>query len=116
MDEKPSVSEESTLIAQSLRDYEERNPIKEGRYAAKRIFSGAKAQITEIAFDADVELKEHTARTPILVQVIDGEVDFTVGGTKTPLGVGGCIFVEANVIHAVYAAAPARITVTFLNS
>lgn len=105
----------STLIATNLQDYVQRNPIKPGKYSAKRIFAGEQAQITEIAFDAGVELPDHKARTPILVQVIDGAVDFTVNGQVHHLAVGGSIFVEADLMHAVYAKDPARITVTFLS-
>lgn len=112
---KESTHAESTLIARSIQDYIERNPIKPGKYAAKRIFAGEKVQITEIAFDAGVELPDHKARTPILVQVIEGSVDFTIGDQLHSLAVGGLLHLEADIMHAVYAAAPARITVTFLS-
>ncbi|WP_313811326.1 cupin domain-containing protein [Glutamicibacter sp.] len=110
------TSADAQLIANSLADYGQGNPIKSGKYAAKRIFSGEKAQITEIAFDAGVELADHMARTPILVNVIEGEVDFRVGGDTHRLSTGGSVFVEANVMHAVLARQRARITVTFLSS
>lgn len=106
----------STLIAKTVQDYVQRNPIKPGKYAAKRIYAGEQAQITEIAFDAGVELPDHKARTPILVQVIDGEVDFTVNGEVHRLAVGGAIHLEADLPHAVYAEKPARITVTFFSN
>ena len=113
---KNTAAEQYELISVSALGNAERNPMKPGKYAAKRIFAGEKAQITEIAFDADVELKEHVARTPIIVSVIEGKIEFTVEGRNYPLAVGGCIFVEANVLHAVYARIPARITVTFLSA
>ena len=116
MSQKTSDASDSVLIARTPQDYADRNPIKPGKYAAKRIFAGEKAQITEIAFDAGVELPDHMAGTPIIVQVISGEVQFTVGDATTTLSTGGSIFVEANVLHAVYAAQQARITVTFLSS
>ncbi len=72
MSQKTSDASDSVLIARTLQDYADRNPIKPGKYAAKRIFAGEKAQITEIAFDAGVELPDHMARTPIIVQVISG--------------------------------------------
>lgn len=109
-------AEQSVLISNSVQSNAERNPVKPGKYSAKRIFAGEKAQITEIAFDAGVELKEHVARTPIIVSVIEGEVNFTVEGQNHRLAVGGSIFVEANVLHAVYALQRARITVTFLSA
>ncbi|GAA0195210.1 cupin domain-containing protein [Glutamicibacter creatinolyticus] len=115
MAKESGTPQESTLIAQSVQDYVERNPVKSGKYSAKRIFAGQMVQITEIALDAGVELPDHKARTPILVQVIDGEVDFTVGGEVHRLGVGGVIHLEEMVPHAVFAPEPTRITVTFLN-
>lgn len=113
-EKKPSA--QFVLISSTLEANAQRNPIKPGRYSAKRIFAGKEAQITEIAFDAGVELPDHVARTPIIVHVIDGEVDFTVGGEKHRLRTGGSIFVAADVLHAVYARQSARITVTFLSA
>ena len=114
--DKNTSAEQAVLIATSAEANAVRNPIKPGKYAAKRIFAGEKAQITEIAFDAGVELPDHVARTPIIASVIEGQVDFTVEGQKHSLSVGGSIFVEADVLHAVYAQEPARITVTFLSA
>ena len=116
MESKQARGSESEIISTGVAANAERNPIKPGKYSAKRIYAGELAQITEIAFDANVELSEHMARTPIIVQVIDGNVDFTVDGQKHQLAVGGSIFVPANVMHAVYAENPARITVTFLSA
>lgn len=114
MESKAPATESSTVVATGMEDYVRRNPFKPARYAAKRIFVGPRVQITEIAFDAGSELPDHSARTPILVQVTQGEVDFTVGGKVHRLTAGALIYVEAAAPHAVFASQRARITVTFL--
>lgn len=109
------TKEASNLLAQELGDLEQTNPIKPGGYSAKRLSAGSGATLVQIAFDADVELAEHKAGTPIIVQVLDGEVDFSVGEETHHLNYGGIIRLEAGVVHAVYAEKPARILITFIN-
>ncbi|MGP9783322.1 hypothetical protein CQ010_13070 [Arthrobacter sp. MYb211] len=105
----------SSLLAQELGDLELANPIKPGSYSAQRISSASGATLVQIAFDADVELAEHKAATPIIVQVLDGQVDFSVGDQTHQLSYGGMIQLEAGVVHAVYAENPARILITFID-
>ncbi|MGK2853710.1 MAG: cupin domain-containing protein [Microbacteriaceae bacterium] len=74
-------------------------------------------RVTEIAFGAGAELAEHSAPAPILVQVIEGAVDFEVGGVTHPLASPGLIHLAAaGERHRVFAARPARIQVTMLLS
>ena len=59
--------------------------------------------LTVFAFDKDQALSEHTAPFDAIVQVLDGEVELTIGGKKVPARTGHTVLLPANVAHAVHA-------------
>lgn len=59
--------------------------------------------ITLFSFDAGQELSEHSAPFDAVVQVIDGEGHFIIGGEDHDLVEGQLIIMPANVPHAVRA-------------
>jgi quercetin dioxygenase-like cupin family protein len=52
-----------------------------------------------IAMKAGQEMKEHKAPLPIVVQVIQGEIDFGVGDQRHRLRTGDIIALEPSVSH-----------------
>jgi quercetin dioxygenase-like cupin family protein len=59
--------------------------------------------VTVFAFDQGQALSEHTAPFDAIVQVLDGEVELTIGGQKVPARTGQTVLLPANVSHAVHA-------------
>ena len=59
--------------------------------------------ITLFAFDAGQELSEHSAQFDAVVQVIEGEGHFIIGGKHHDLEEGQLIIMPSNVPHAVKA-------------
>lgn len=105
----------ATLITTGFDQIRERNPGKEGRVAPARLFSNDDVRVVHMVFDADSELTEHSAPSPILVQVIEGRVRFDVEGHSHDLGPGGMIHVARSVPHAVTPVGPAQILVMLLD-
>ena len=101
---------ESKFVA-SKADLAPATPVKLGAevdYLAGSIVSRtiAKAKggtLTLFAFDAGEELSEHTAPFNAFVQVLDGEVELTIGGKSVPATAGEIVLMPANVSHAVTA-------------
>ncbi|MFD1768748.1 AraC family ligand binding domain-containing protein [Sphingobacterium suaedae] len=52
-----------------------------------------------IAFQSGQHLKEHQAAVPILIQVVEGEIDFGTEGGRQALPTGTLIALEPNVPH-----------------
>jgi quercetin dioxygenase-like cupin family protein len=59
--------------------------------------------VTLFAFDAGQALSEHTVPFDAIVQVLDGDAELTVGGTKVSARAGQTVLMPANIPHAVYA-------------
>jgi quercetin dioxygenase-like cupin family protein len=80
------------------------------------LVDNAAGTVTLFAFDAGQGLSEHTAPFDALVQVIDGEGRFSVGGKVRRVGAGQALLMPANVPHSVKAGKPFKMLLTMLRS
>jgi quercetin dioxygenase-like cupin family protein len=62
--------------------------------------------ITLFAFDAGQELSEHSTPYDAHVQVLDGEVELTIGGKAVRAVAGETVLMPADIPHAVAAVKP----------
>lgn len=72
--------------------------------------------VTLFAFDAGQSLSEHTAPFDALVQVLDGEGEFVVGGKVNTVRAGHALLMPADVPHAVRAVRRFKMLLTMLRS
>lgn len=70
--------------------------------------------VTLFAFAAGQELSEHTAPFDALVQVVDGDLEVTVGGEPVRLGPNEVVLMPADVPHAVRAEVDSRMVLVML--
>ena len=52
-----------------------------------------------IVFKAGQEMKEHKTKFPIVIQIVEGQIDFGVEGRRVQLPKGSLIALEGNVPH-----------------
>jgi quercetin dioxygenase-like cupin family protein len=74
-----------------------------GSVVSKTLKQNPAGSITLFAFDAGQGLSEHSAPFDAVVQVIEGEGHFIIGGEEHVLKDGELIIMPANVPHAVNA-------------
>ena len=72
-----------------------------GSIVSRAIAKTRGGSLTLFAFDAGEELSEHTAPFDAFVQVLDGEVELTIGGAKVLARAGETVRMPAGVPHAV---------------
>jgi quercetin dioxygenase-like cupin family protein len=82
-------------------------------YADRAIVSrvltkGPSGTLTVFAFDAGQEISEHTTPHEAFAFGLDGVLEFTVGGTRCPLGTGDILRLPAGVPHALRAQGRAK--------
>lgn len=87
-----------------------------GSVVSKTLLENKAGTITLFAFDKGQKLSEHTAPFDAAVQVLDGEVELTIGGKKTAVKAGEWMLMPANVPHAVSAVTPFKMLLTMLKS
>src|SRR5512143_3558657 len=77
-----------------------------GSVVSRTLAKAKGGSLTLFAFDAGQELSEHTAPFDAFVQVLDGEVELTIGGEKVAARTGETVRMPAGIPHAVRAVAP----------
>lgn len=96
-----------------LKDYIE---YSQGSVVSKTLKQNPAGTITLFAFDAGQGLSEHSAPFDAVVQVIDGEGFFTIGGEEHNLREGQLIIMPANAPHAVKAQERFKMLLTMLRA
>ncbi len=85
-----------------------------GSVVSKTLKENRAGTITLFAFDAGQGLSEHSAPFDAVVQVIEGEGLFIIGGEEHNLKAGQMIIMPANVPHAVRAVKMFKMLLTML--
>lgn len=100
------------LVVQAPTD----GPIPDGsRVTTATVLSTTQVRVVEIAFGPGAELSEHSAPAPIIVQVLEGSIDFEVAGAVHTIEAPGFVHLpNAGERHRVTAALPARIQITMI--
>jgi quercetin dioxygenase-like cupin family protein len=88
--------------------------VSEGAIVSRVLAKSGGGNVTLFAFDQGQSLSEHTAPFDALVQVVDGCLELTIGGTEVRVGGGEIVRMPANVPHALHAAEPSRMVLTML--
>ena len=77
--------------------------IAAGSIVSRTLAENDAGTLTLFAFDAGQGLSEHSAPFDAIVQVIDGQIELTIGGEAVPAEAGQIVVMPANVPHAVKA-------------
>jgi quercetin dioxygenase-like cupin family protein len=86
----------------------------EGAVVSRTLIENSAGTVTLFAFDGGQGLSEHTAPFDALVQVIEGEGEFVIGGKPVIVAGGQLVLMPAGVPHAVRAEKRFRMLLTML--
>jgi quercetin dioxygenase-like cupin family protein len=87
-----------------------------GAVVSRALAKASGGSVTLFAFEAGQELSEHTAPFDALVEVLDGEVELTIGGKPVMARSGETVLLPANVPHAVRARTRFKMLLTMIRS
>jgi quercetin dioxygenase-like cupin family protein len=89
-------------------------PLTADATVTKTLYDSPTARLVLFAMDAGQRLTDHSAAKPALVQVLEGGIEFEVGGQTHKLGPSGWVAMPAGEVHAVLATQPSRFLLTLL--
>ena len=95
-------------------DITERLEIPDGGVLSKVLYRDKDVRVVGFAFDTGEELTEHTASVPVVVQVVSGRFEFTIGEETSEIGEESWVHLGASVPHSVVALEPSRLLLTLL--
>lgn len=87
-----------------------------GSVVSKTLVDKRAGTLTLFAFDEGQGLSEHSAPFDALVQVLDGEVEITIGGKPVRAAAGQIVRMPASVPHALRAAKPFKMLLIMIRS
>lgn len=87
----------------------------DGSTVSKTLLKAEGVNVVLFSFAAGEELSEHTAAMPVIVQVVDGEVEITADGRTVTLQPGGMVHFTTRLPHAVKAVKPAKMVLYMLD-
>lgn len=87
-----------------------------GAVVSRVLAKAGGGSVTLFAFEAGQELSEHTAPFDAIVEVLDGEVELTIGGAPVVARAGETVLMPANVPHALRARSRFKMLLTMLRS
>jgi len=103
-----SLFDEIAMLRSELRNSPER--------AAKTLIKEGPLTVTLIGVNAGGSLHPHKAGGPITVQVLEGEVEFTVGNESRTLPAGTLFALDGGITHAVHSTDGGVFLLTVVNA
>lgn len=83
-----------------------------GQVVSKTLVQNDAVGITLFAFDGGEQISTHGSKGDALVQLLEGEGEFVVGGQVRHLNTGEALVMPAGVPHSVHASVPFKMLLT----
>ena len=83
-------------------------PVSTDATTSRTVVSNDAVRVVAFAMDAGQELTDHSAPRPVVVQVVEGSLAFTVAGETQDLTAGDVVYLAPDARHAVRARTPCR--------
>ena len=74
----------------------------QGGVVSKQVLKNSAGNITLFSFDKEEGLSEHSTPYDALIEVIEGQVEITIGGEKFTLSEGDSVIMPATVPHSLH--------------
>ena len=102
----PALATPNTLV--DLLEYQP------GSVVSRTLVKKSTGTLTLFAFDAGEGLSEHSTPHDAVVQVLDGTVEITIGGTPHTVRAGEGLLLPADIPHALTAITPFKMLLTMI--
>ena len=86
----------------------------QGGVVSKQVLKNSAGNITLFSFDKEEGLSEHSTPYDALVEVIEGQVEITIGGEKFTLSEGDSVIMPATVPHSLHGAERFKMLLTMI--
>lgn len=88
--------------------------VQEGAVVSRTLVDRPVGTVTAFAFDEGQALSEHSAPYDALVQVVEGELEISIGGESHTVTSGRWLLMPADIPHALQAKEPSVMLLTMI--
>ena len=89
-------------------------PISTHATTSRTLLHNESVRVVVFAFDTGEQLTDHAAARPVLVQLIEGRLRFSVEDEEHELVAGDVVYLAPGVRHALEALEPSRLTLVLI--
>ena len=87
-------------------------PVSSERLQIQRVFQGVGFRVIRLTLAAGQVMREHSTNSPLLVQVLEGELVFRIAGDEITMTAGSILNVEPYALHELEAVTDAHVLLT----
>jgi quercetin dioxygenase-like cupin family protein len=91
-------------------------PVTESSVTSRVVVNNPLLRVVVFAFDTGEMLTEHSSPRAVVVQLLDGRIDYTLDGATTPLVPGDVIYMRPGVRHALLALEPSHLSLVMVDT
>lgn len=90
-------------------------PVTPSSTTSRVVVDNPAVRVVVFAFDEGELLTEHSSPRAVVVQLIDGAIRFTVGGSEHPMAPGDVIYLAPGERHSLVADAPSHLSLVMVD-
>lgn len=113
MRQKKSTDYRESLV---FTDLVKELPVVREATTSRVVLNNELLRVVLFSFDAGQLLTEHSSPRAVIVQMLDGKIEFTVGGETTVLTDGDIIYLAPGERHALTALEPSHMALTLVDA
>lgn len=91
-------------------------PVSESSITSRVVVNNPLVRVVVFAFDTGEMLTEHTSPRAVVVQLLDGRLDYTLDGATTTMAPGDVIYMEPGIKHALVALEPSHMSLVMVDT
>lgn len=91
-------------------------PVSESSITSRVVVNNPLLRVVVFAFDTGEMLTEHTSPRAVVVQLLDGRLDYTLDGETTTMVPGDVIYMKPGVRHALVALEPSHMSLVMVDT
>ena len=91
-------------------------PVSESSITSRVVVNNPLIRVVVFAFDAGEMLTEHSSPRAVVVQLLDGRIDYSMDGETTTMVPGDVIYMKPGVKHALVALEPSHLSLVMVDT
>ena len=103
-------------VRAAVADLKDLVAVQDGAVVSRTLVERPTGTVTVFAFDAGQALSEHTAPFDALVQVLEGQLEITIGGAAANVPAGSAVVMPAHEPHSLTAVEATRLLLVMIRS
>ena len=91
-------------------------PVSESSITSRVVVDNPLLRVVVFAFDAGEMLTEHSSPRAVVVQLLDGRIDLTLGDETSTMSPGDVVYMEPGIRHALVALEPSHLSLVMVDT